>query len=93
MRPLVFALAATLATGAPRVTSDERPEIQAARPIHVVYERATLEGTCTLVDVEPHAAGRRALLHHVGATLQGRSRGAVRARDSRSESRWMTGPR
>jgi hypothetical protein len=57
MRPLVFALAATLSAGVPPVASDKRPEVQAARPLHVVYERATLEGMCTLVDVEEHTAG------------------------------------
>jgi hypothetical protein len=57
MRPLVLALAAMLAAGVPRLTSDERFDVQAARPLHVVYVRATFEGTCTLVDVEPHTAG------------------------------------
>jgi hypothetical protein len=57
MRPLVFALAATLVAGVPHLTSDERFDVQAARPLHVVYERATLEGICTLVDVEQHSAG------------------------------------
>jgi len=56
MRPLVFVLFATLVAGVPHLTPDEPFDIQAARPLHVVYERATLEGMCTLVDVEQHSA-------------------------------------
>lgn len=57
MSPLVFALAVTLAAGVLRGASDERTEVRAARPLHVVYEHTTLEGLCTLVDVERHGTG------------------------------------
>jgi hypothetical protein len=55
MRPLILALVLTLAGGAFR--SDDRPEIRAAFPLRVVYERAALDGVCALVAVEANANG------------------------------------
>jgi hypothetical protein len=55
MRPLVFALAATLAAPGLLGTADQRTEIRAAHPLQVVYPHATLDGVCSLVDVERHA--------------------------------------
>jgi len=57
MRLPIYALALTLVAGVPHGTFDERPEIQAAHQVRVVYEHSTLQGICTLVDVEPHPGG------------------------------------
>jgi hypothetical protein len=57
MRPLIFALALTLAGGDFRGASHDRPEIRAAFPLRVVYELAALDGICALVAVEPHGTG------------------------------------
>ena len=55
MRPLAFALAVALAAPGLVGTSDERTEILAARPLHVMYAHAAFEGTCALVDIERRA--------------------------------------
>lgn len=57
MRPLILALALTLAGGGFRNASDDLPEIRAAFALRVIYERATLDGICALVAVEPHGPG------------------------------------